>query len=383
MKCALQRSVAVVVGMLWLLVLGSCAGVPPAELRTYSDSFSQAQEAGNAIYRAMIPALQAGEADPGDNAEPGKLVASAGAYPLSLGPETYDRSGCDPELAAFAALQARCAALAAVASFNKAMLDLQGGASAGAVQSQLSGLETGAATLTKLISVPGVSAVFAAAQTLFPALESAARELATAADRAALKARFDQARPLIDQLLTALQNDVPAIYNVMRAYYNQRLVNLDLAIGDALKPAFRAAASRAAPGDPGAAMVRQALDARFETIFAGTEATLPARLQGLESSVSGAPPFGQRDAGQIDTALDAAEPLVVQFKAAGQSWQSFRQALGAYDLMLTQVRTAFAQLASASDNPFAGGGGSAQLLDSALVIRDQANLVQKHLAATH
>ena len=99
-------------------------------------------------------------------------------------------------------------------SFNQAMLDLQGGASVGAVQAQLGELESGAATLTRLVDLPGVTAIFATAQTLFPALETAARELTLAADRAALKARFDQARPLIEQLLTALQNDVPRIHQV-------------------------------------------------------------------------------------------------------------------------------------------------------------------------
>ena len=159
--------------------------------------------------------------------------------PSPWAPRAYDRSGCDPQMAAFAGLQARCAAFAAIRSFNQALLDLQAGASVSGVQAQLGGLQSGAATLVSLVSIPGVTAIFATAQTLFPALETIARELATAADRAALKARFDQGRPLIEQLLTALRDDVPRIHQVMRAYYDQRLTDLDLAISETINPALK------------------------------------------------------------------------------------------------------------------------------------------------
>src|SRR4051812_34947684 len=114
MWCDWGRGGSMVTSLLLVLIvaLGGCAGVPPAELHAYTDAFGQAQDAGNAIYKAMIPALQAGGG------------SQASGYPVSLGPETYDRSGCDPELGAFPDLQARCAALAAVRSFNQAMLDL-------------------------------------------------------------------------------------------------------------------------------------------------------------------------------------------------------------------------------------------------------------------
>src|SRR3954452_21881531 len=122
-----RRSGSALAGVLAVIVvaLTGCASVPPAQLHAYTDAFSQAQDAGDAIYHAMIPALLAGDAQ------------QAGGYPVSLGAEAYDRSGCDPELAGFPDLQARCAALAAVRSFNQAMLDLQGGSSTGAVQAQL------------------------------------------------------------------------------------------------------------------------------------------------------------------------------------------------------------------------------------------------------
>jgi hypothetical protein len=212
---------------------------------------------------------------------------------------------------------------------------------------------------------------------------SAARELALAADRAALKARFDQARPLIDQLLTALQVDVPRIHQVMRAYYNQRLKDLDLAVARAINPALKLADSRSAPGDASTLVARQALDTRFETIFAAAEPAPSGRLRELRAKDSAAPPFSQHDAVQVDTTLDAAEPMVAKFRDTARAWQNFQQALRAYDIMLTHVRDAFAKLASASDNPFTAGGGSAQFLDSALAIREQASAVQQHLAASH
>ncbi len=371
MRSGLAHGRHVAVGLVITVVaaLAGCAGVPPAELHIYTDSLAQAQDAGNAIYRAMIPALVAGGAK------------QASGYPVSLGPETYDRSGCDPDLAAFPSLQARCAALAAVRSFNQAMLDLQAGASVAAVQAQLGGLESGAETLVKLVDVPGVNAVFATAQTLFPALETVARELAVAADRAALKARLDEARPVIDQLLRALQDDVPGIYGSIRAYYDGRLTDFDLAIAKTLSPALKLADTRLPPSDAAALTARQAVDARFEVMFAPAEPAPSAWLRDLRATGMDVPVFSTGDAEKINATLNAVEPQVAQFRATAREWQSFRQALSAYDFTLTQVRAAFAKLVAASQNPLSTGGGTSQLLESALAIREQAALVQQKLAA--
>ena len=71
--------------------------------------------------------------------------------------------------------------------------------------------------------------------------------------------------------------------------------------------------------------------------------------------------------------MDAVEPRVASFHEAAGEWRNFREALKAYDAMLAQVQSAFATVASASDNPFAAGGGSTQFLESALAIREQAS----------
>jgi hypothetical protein len=355
-----------------VLALTACVGVPTEQLKSYVDAFEEAVTGGSLIYTAMIPALEAG----------GATTAEAAPHRHSLGSPVYVRGRCEGDLALYDALLARCKALAAVSQYNQALLLLAQGRTAGAVGPQLQAFYESASSLASLVPVPAVTAVFATAGAVFPAVKAIAEEALRTADAARLRTVLVQGEPQIRALLKALQDDVPKIYDVQYRFYEAELDTAQSDIDRNVNRLKRLVVSHAAPATPALAAERRALDARFDRIFVKPEPGFgEQRLSALGPDPGATAPFAGDTLTEASALLDAIERQVAAFDARVEAWARFRVALGSYDRMLATVDNSFSQLTAASANPFSPGGAMPQLLGSAFTIRDQVREIRTQLDA--
>jgi hypothetical protein len=354
------------------LALVACAGVPAEQLNSYADALDQAAASGSEVYLAMVPAL----------AEVDTTLEPEMPFRTSLGSPVFVRGPCQGELATYPALLARCQALAAVTAYDQALVLLAQGRTADAVGPQLQAFYDSASSLASLVPDPRVTAVFATAGVIFPAVKTIADAALRAVDAAQVRARLEEGEPQVRALLQVLQADVPGIYQVQYRYYENRLNAAQSDIDRSVNRLKGLAVSHAAPLSPALAAERRALDARFDRIFVDPEPGFGGeRLSRLGPDPGVTAPFDGETVAAMSSQLDGIERSVGLFKEQVEAWRRFRAALMAYDQMLTDVDIAFGRLLAATANPFASGGSVSQALATAFTIRDQAREIRMQLAA--
>ena len=106
-----------------------------------------------------------------------------------------------------------------------------------------------------------------------------------------------------------MEQDVPRIHEVLRAYYAHRLLEIEHKNLELINPALYIARTRDRSTD---ASARNALDERFDALFARPESKVGAGLADLPWEATGQP-SNEKDLGTIGDALDAVAPEVARF----------------------------------------------------------------------
>jgi hypothetical protein len=349
-----------------IVLFSGCSGPPRSALQAYTDAFATAQAGGIEIYEAMVPALQvAGTATP-----------TAVDYPASLGAGRFDRTNCPESQMAYEGLLVRCAAFGVVRGFNEALLALNNAASVTTVQAHLDQAKDNMGVLNLL--EPAVQLALPAAAAVLPQLEQAVVQMRSLRARAALRETLVGAAPLVEEVIKALGRDVSAIYDVQRAMYVRLLTDAESRIDASVGDAFALVAARDRPIDVVALALWRSNEERFEGLFASPEPS-PGKKRLREVFTAGAPQFTSSDAIAVDRALDATERELSTFRQHVSDWQRFREALVAYDDLLSALEQAFTELVRASARPLAIRGDVAPSLEIIVDIREQVQEIRRLL----
>lgn len=334
---------ALTLGTLALLLSGAgCAQVPTEALNTYSEAYSEAREAGRRVYAAAGPAFVAADTPQAD-IEP---AAGPSGQASSLFPEKLDRrirnsETLDP------AIQARLAALDAVAIYNEVLMELASGASAEQVQSGVGQFAEAATTLASLAGavVPGGGAIVEVAKNLVGLAEQA--RAASETRRALL-----EGAPLVAQILQELDQDVDRLYAVQRAFYQEQISGgVAFALDDASNAVLRFASRHVYPGDGELARGRNDLDRRFETAWQGVDGPPPSAMLADVSGDSGAAPY-DRDVHETLKALTGAlEAASAYYWTEIGVWQDYQAALRDYAVLLATTAEAHRAAVAAAQTP--------------------------------
>ena len=351
--------------------LSACATIPQAQFSEYVGAYEQAREAGLLVYDEIVPALREG----------GSGASEAAEFAASLGPAVYSRSPCAARYPDLPAVQARCDLLHAITGYHEVLTALNQGTAAAAVKARLGEVSASLGSLSALAAIPAAGAVIAPVSAVLGPLSGLVETALSLVERAELERKLEEGAPGIHAAIAALEQDVPRIHEVQRAAYALRLVAVEEKILERINPALRTANTRDRSPHASARIVRSALDERFDALFALPEPKVGARLADLPRQATGQV-MNDQELGSIADALDVAAPEVAHFRAITGEWQGFLAALRAYDDMLASVDESLDALLSASNNPFALGGGGLQQLDGAIgAVRRDARTIRQILSA--
>jgi hypothetical protein len=377
----ISRLSVAVLALLSSVVIG-CGGVPAEHVQAYSDAYERARAAGALMYEEITPAVVLASQD---SIAPG----SGPSYVATLGPAVYGgRTPCDSRstVSAPASIQARCQALAAITSYNEVLLKLAAGDPAVAVRSDLAQISSSLGTLQSILgegTLQSVAAPFigplSAAVGPLTSIVGEAQKLASAS---AVREELDKGRPLVEEMLEALRQDVPRLHAIQRNYYATRLTSLINEISENVyKPAGRLLASHAPPATPELATERAAIVMQFDALLGELE-DFSGRPLGPVKGREDATPYTAQTNRELRGFLAELESDVGRYRELAGQFRAFEQALRRYDDMLSEVSNSLATLGSSDvDTIFGSGGSVAQWLSSAIAIRDAADDVRTILAA--
>lgn len=375
-----------------LISLSACAGVPSEELHFYSDAYDKARESGALIYRGFLPAALASQpadvtvdagagssGSAGENSGPSPSVASDSYLAKALGPRVWVSSAgtCD-EFATATDVIARCQALAAIAEYNQVLLRLDAGDSAQALQARMQSILSLVDGVATLAAFTPAAPFVAAGKPLLSSISGIVGEALTIRDRQVLRAKFNEGVPTVAKLIALLRKDVGTIYIAQWDHYAVLLAEQDRAVSAAATGALRTASQHRAPEGGELIAARADLAQRYEAALALVDPR-PPDLAKIEDTF--AQSDGQRftltSLAQISSNVKLVEGSTARYVELRQEWRAYVDALKAYDALLASVDESLSALAEHSNDPFAPGGGTAQLLESATAIRDHANEIER------
>lgn len=382
------RGIAALAGA---LLLFGCTGVPQPELESYVEAFNGAHAASAEIYGALRPAFESDRfdppvqaavagriADPGgedlstdvaalaDGAAtgdiPGDALAAASdgraayrvdqprAFLASLGSgwaETVD--GCT-ELADHPDLAIRCQAFEFAARYNQVIASLLADAPPADLKAELFSLSRFVSGPLKLLAT-----AFAGPVTLpLGGLGSILERAIAASDEDDILRELEAGLPDIRTLVTLLERDVPLIYDIQRAHYEERLGGLFLRN---IKPAssrvtllYRVLAHRSSVGPAFLVGVRGRVAEAVSEISKNAEfgelRTLERMDRPPEPDERGFPPNALPERAlaptqaQLELQATAFEQLMEQFDGQVAAWRRFEESLQQYDAVLDELSEA-------------------------------------------
>jgi|GEM_PF-2705877 len=201
------------------VLLAGCAGVPVETLRTYSDAFLQARDAGDLLYDEISPIVS------GKTVSKQTCGTSALGYPQCFNPRTAlgtsnTRRNEDPSI------KARRDALATVALYNSMLVDLAEGKSAEAFTARIDTLASLAGAVAALGVIPsgGLSALIVPGAAYASQMAS---RFETARANGLVRQSILDSKGDIQELLAALADDTPQIYRVFLAAREKDLVAIN------------------------------------------------------------------------------------------------------------------------------------------------------------
>ena len=373
--------------ILLLLLVAACAGVPSEDLRSYADAYDKAQSSGLLIYKAFLPVVQEHQAtsisdDTGSSAAgtPPPSVASKSYLAAALGPHVWvsNTGSCD-EFAVFPDLMARCQALGAITEYNQVLLRLDSGESAQAVQTRLQTIQQYVGGLASLTGATLGAPFLVASKALIGIIGQAL----TIKDRQALLSKLNEGAPTAAKLITLLQKDIGVMYTAQWDYYARLLDEQDIAITNNANRALRIVASHKSPEGLELKSAMQDLEQRYNAALVSLGSSAP-QLPKIENTfgTSGGGPFTLVELNQIAEDVKGMESATKQFPELQKNWRTYVAALRAYDAMLVAVQNSLTTLVTRSNDPLAPGGGTALLIQSATMIRDHAQQIERLIGSS-
>lgn len=359
------------------LILGGCAGVPKPQLQAYATAFDEVKASATLVYEDAAPAL----------AQARGTSPSTLEFPVTLGPESFDRESCGRLIASDVDLRTRCQALLAIKGYNQALLDISSGKSQEQTKSLIANAMKSAQTALALVPASVALPIAAIGAALGP-LQLILGEALKAQDREALLAILLKGEPQVQAAIEALRKDVDALYRLQRAYAAQQLVSIKEGMDSELQLIVRRVQGAAPPTEPLAISLYGALSEKFERVFSTPEPNvrIEYRIKNLRfnakapaASVVPVSPVVVLDATAIQLMngqLSNAAEHVTSFKAVGIRYKASVQALAGFDALLTSWDQSFKALVTASQQVFATGGGTEQALQSLAVLKDQARAIR-------
>jgi hypothetical protein len=344
------------------LLLAGCVGVPQEQLVGYAASFSEAQSAGLLVYDAVYAAVKA-EAEQTGSAEPS-------AYPVSLGPGTIGGTDCETRYLGNVDITARCEAFSAALAYNEALVALGQGASTDAV---IGKVEAALAGVSGIAAAAGAGAAGAfITGPIVTGLTGILEQALRLRDQAELKAKLDEGAPLVSELLRLLREDSNQVYDITRQTFVIRLTELNFDVVNEARPLLGLVAGRAAPTDTNALVAFHAVETRFDAILARQEPVIRGHSRLSAYLDASGTPLSPDDVARLTVGITPLEVAVQRFDAVAAEWQPIRQAIVDYQAMLAALERSFLELLEASNDPFAFGGGSAQLAQTIAEVRRYA-----------
>ncbi|WP_310386897.1 hypothetical protein [Roseateles sp.] len=370
---AIKQALTLVLTASVALLLSGCAGVPKPQLQGYATTYDEVKAAATAVYEDAAPALDGARG----------ITPTSLAFPVTLGPGSFDREGCGRLIASDVDLHIRCQALFALKNYNQALLDLSSGKTLSEPMALIDNVGKSLDTILTLAPASVAAALPVAAITAaIPALKAVAGEALKAQDRAALLAKLLEGEPAIRAFIGALRTDINNLYVLHRTFASNQLVELTRSINKQLGLIGRSVGGFSPPTDPAVESLYLALGEKFERVFSSPEPEIKSvfRVKNLVFKAPGsAPALDTESVRLMEVTLSSMAENVTRFKAVGTRYQVSVAALTRFDEMLTTLEKSFNALIKASQQVFATGGGTEQALQSLAVLKDQAREIRRLL----
>ncbi|MTI04041.1 hypothetical protein E1180_00720 [Roseibium denhamense] len=226
----LHRSgVAVLTSCLCLLLAAACTAFPEQELTSYREAYLEAEKAGDLLYDELSAAvIRAGQAPAGSNCVRGTRA------PACFDPDVARNSG---KVADIPSIAARRTALAAVANYNLAIVDLLEGKRGDALSERivtLSGIAGDLLILGQIASGPLPALVGGQSAAL---LGNLVKQLDAAVSAQQARETLIANEALVEDMLQALIDDTPGMYRLYQSAQGKYAVEVELAGGTGNKAA--------------------------------------------------------------------------------------------------------------------------------------------------
>ncbi len=320
-------------------MMAACASVPKEDLKSYSDAFAEAQQAGNLYLDEVATAAQV-LAEREALANPAS--ADAGSEDSDFDPRTVPSAGAsaDPP-----AVTARRQALMVIVSYNELLVRLAKGESADGLEDSVVTISKQIAATLQLVSVvnPLLSTALGA---VGPIMDAARRARSTSELRTVLIDGHDKVAALIQALI----DDTPTIWRIIRDRYKLDIVAALAATGDARREISEIAAAYRIPTDPDLMRERQRVEDEMNDLRKVVSSDSNFTRTKLGSSATG-PAYTPSASALLNAALRQMGSAVDSYRAAVAKRDQLRQGLVEYVRLLRKVRDSLEALVNDVQNP--------------------------------
>jgi len=376
------------------MLVAACSSVPEEQVQLYTQAFTEAEAAGNLVYDQISPivARQPATNTPAD----ALIVAPAGgpgtgsnqvgsltenqaekANPCAgdLGPQPFE--ACfDPDTITGGAVpgepaevKARRRAMATIALYNDLLVRLNSGATGEELGTEVHSLSSNLGGLLQFVNAAAGPIAGLAGDTLARLAELQER---MRADRE-LRRALVEGEPVIQELIAALINETPTLYEIKLGAAQEELIPLRTQINETRLEIRTLVRGHAAPGDGRFVELSGRLEQAFGKV--GIESMPLPPMAGEQASQ----PFNAAVDQQLTRKVEVVEQLTGQYMAKAATLHSFHAALSAYVAMLVDTSTALGDLAETAARPRMITIDAGQLARQVTDIRNNAGEIQRLL----
>ncbi|WP_434050657.1 MAG: hypothetical protein RDA78_15120 [Roseibium sp.] len=212
-----------------MLVTAACASFPQQELTSYREAYLEAKRAGDVLYDELSAAvIRAGMAPPGSN------CVRKNTAPVCFDPNVAREDG---KVADIPSIKARRDALATVANYNIAIVDLLEGKQGDALSARIGELRDVAGDLLILGQVTtGPLPAIVGGQSV-ALLSNLVKQLENIASVQQAKASLIENEEIVLEMIQALTDDTVVMYKLYKAAQGKYAVEVELAGGTGNKAA--------------------------------------------------------------------------------------------------------------------------------------------------
>lgn len=376
------------------VLVAACSSVPQEQVQLYTQAFAEAEAAGNLVYDQISPivarqpatnaladaAIVAPAAGPGTGSnQAGSLTENQAekANPCAgdSGPQPFDPC-FDPDTITAGAVpgepaevKARRRAMATIALYNDLLIRLNSGATGEELGAEVRSLSSNLGGLLQFVNAAAGPIAGLAGDTLARLAEL---QESVRADRE-LRRALVEGEPVIQELIAALINETPTLYEIKLGATQEELIPLRTQINETRVEIGTLVRSHTAPGDGRLVELSGRLEQAFGKIGIASMSLPP--LAGEQASQ----PFNAAVDQQLTRKVELVEQLTGQYMEKAAILHAFHAALGAYVAMLDDTSTALGDLAETAATPRIITIDAGELARQVADIRNNAGEIQRLL----